>query len=52
MLRRDGKGGENPRAPSHYGGAKSLLGAPNGGGGRQKCHKYCTSIQYICFRNT
>jgi len=50
-----GQGGAIPRAPSHYGGAKSLRGAPNGCGRRRKVPtmpQVLSSMQYICFRKT
>ena len=42
-VQRGGKGGVIPRAPSHYGGAKSLRGVPNGcevAENSQQCHNY------------
>jgi len=47
--------GAIPRAPSHYGGAKSLRGASNGCGGRRKVpsmSQVLSSIQHISFRKT
>jgi len=50
-----GKPGAIPRASSHRGGAKSLRGAPNGFGRRQKVpsiSQVLSSIQNIRFRKT
>jgi len=44
-----------PRAPSNYGDAKSLWGAPNGCAGRRKVptmSQALSSTQYICFQKT
>jgi len=44
----DGKGGEIPRAPNHYGGVESLR---EGAEKLQQCHEYFLQ-QHICFRKT
>jgi len=54
-VTRGDKRGAIPRAPCHYGGAKSLWGAPNGSGACRKVptiSQVLSSIQYICFRKT
>ena len=50
-----GKGGTNPRAPIHYGGAELLQGRQIIAGGAEKsqqCHKYFLQYSKFAFERT
>ena len=53
--RNEGARGTISRTQNHYGGGESLREAPNecwSAEKSQQCHKYFSSMQYICFQKT